>query len=77
MYYVQVIDPKNNVIGEKATEAFGDQSLTYSFITNAVYENKTMEVNGTISGKDFAKGLYTVNVFDKGQLVANTTFNLK
>lgn len=77
MYYVQVIDPKNNVIGEKATEAFGDQSLTYSFITNAVYENKTMEVKETISGKDFAKGLYTVNVFDKGQLVGNTTFNLR
>ncbi|PZR19639.1 MAG: hypothetical protein DI539_13360 [Flavobacterium psychrophilum] len=77
MYYVQVIDPKNNVIGEKATEAFGDQSLTYSFITNAVYENKSMEVKETISGKDFAKGLYTVNVFDKGQLVGNTTFNLR
>jgi len=77
MYYVQVIDPMNNVIGDKATEAFGDQSLTYSFITNAVYENKTMEVNETISGQDFAKGVYHVNVFDKGQLAASTTFNLK
>lgn len=77
MYYVQVIDPKNNVIGEKATEVFGDYSLTYSFITNAIYENKTIQVNETISGKDFAKGIYHVNVFDKGQMVANTTFNLK
>ncbi len=77
MYYVQVIDPKNNVIGEKATESFGDESLTYSFITNAIYENKTMDINETISGKDFAKGLYSVNVFDKGQLVGNTTFNLR
>jgi len=76
-YYVQVIDPKNNVIGDKATEAFGDQSLTYSFITNAIYDNKTMEVKETISGKDFAKGLYSVNVFDKGQLVGSTTFNLR
>lgn len=77
MYYVQIIDPLNNVIGEKATEVFGDYTLTYSFITNAVYENKTMDINETVSGKDFAKGLYSVNVFDKGQLVANTTFNLK
>lgn len=77
MYYIQVIDPKNNVIGEKATEIFGDYSLTYSFITNAIYENKTIQVNETISGKDFAKGIYHVNVFDKGQMVANTTFNLK
>ena len=76
-YYVQVIDPKNNVIGEKKTESFGDSSLTYSFITNAVYENKNMEISQTVKGEDFAKGLYTVNVFDKGVLVANSTFTLK
>jgi len=76
-YYVQVIDPKNNVIGEKKTISFGDSSLTYSFITNAVYENKNMEISQTVKGEDFAKGLYTVNVFDKGVLVANSTFTLK
>lgn len=76
-YYVQVIDPKNNVIGEKATEVFGDYTLTYSFITNAIFENKTITVDELISGKDFAKGLYHVNIFDKGQMMANTTFNLK
>jgi uncharacterized protein (DUF3084 family) len=76
-YYIQVIDPKNNVIGDKATEIFGDYNLTYSFITNAIYENKTMEVKEKISGKDFEKGLYHVNVFDKGTNVASTTFTLK
>jgi len=76
-YYVQIIDPKNNVIGEKATETFGDYNLTYSFITNAIYENKTITVNEIVSGKDFEKGLYHVNVFDKAQLVANKTFTLK
>ncbi|TRW25870.1 hypothetical protein FMM05_06510 [Flavobacterium zepuense] len=77
MYYIQVIDSKNNVVGEKKTEVFGDYTLTYSFITNAIYEGKTMEVAETIAGKDFAKGLYTVNVFDKDQLVGNKTFTLK
>lgn len=76
-YYVQVIDPKNNVAGEKKTEAFDGYSLTYSFITTAAYQGKTLDVNETIKGEDFAKGLYTVNVFDKGTLVANTTFTLK
>jgi len=76
-YYIQVIDSKNNVVGEKKTEVFGEYTLTYSFITNAIYEGKTMEVSETIAGKDFAKGLYTVNVFDKDQLVGNTTFTLK
>lgn len=77
MYYVQVIDSKNNVIGEKQTEVFGDYTLTYSFITNAIYENKNMQVTETLSGKDFAKGLYHVNLFDKDQLVATSTFNLR
>jgi hypothetical protein len=76
-YYVQIIDPKNNVIGEKATETFGEYNLTYSFITNAIYENKTMEVKEKISGKDFEKGLYHVNIFDKSTLVGEKTFNLK
>jgi len=76
-YYVQVIDPKNNVIGDKKTESFGDSSLTYSFITNATYQNKNMEISQTVKGEDFAKGLYTVNVFDKGVAVANSTFTLK
>jgi len=76
-YYIQVIDPKNNVIGDKKTESFGDSSLTYSFITNAVYQNKNMEISQTVKGEDFAKGLYTVNVFDKGVAVANSTFTLK
>lgn len=76
-YYVQVIDPKNNVAGEKKTEAFDGYSLTYSFITTAAYQGKTLDVSEKIKGEDFAKGLYQVNVFDKGTLVANTSFTLK
>jgi len=77
MYYVQVIDPKNNVAGEKKTESFDGYSLTYSFITTAAYQGKTLDVNETIKGQDFPKGLYQVNVFDKGTLVSNTSFTLK
>ena len=38
-YYIQVIDSKNNVLGDKQTETFGEKSLTYSFIANVKYEN--------------------------------------
>lgn len=75
-YYVQIIDPKNNVIGDKKMESFDGQSLTYSFVTTARYENKTMDVKQSIPG-DFEKGLYTVNVFDKGNLVSNSSFTLR
>ena len=77
VYYIQVIDSKNNVLGEKKTEIFGNYTLTYSFITNADYENKTMEVSEILGGSDFAKGTYFVNVFDKDQVVATSSFTLK
>ena len=76
-YYVQVIDSKNNVLGDKQTETFGEKSLTYSFIANVKYENKTVNVSEDLPGKDFAKGTYFVNVFDKNELVSKTSFTLK
>jgi cell division protein FtsB len=76
-YYVQVIDSKNNVLGDKATVTFGDNSLTYSFLTTVKYENKSVQVTENLPGKDFAKGTYFVNVFDKNELVSKTSFTLK
>jgi len=76
-YYVQVIDSKNNVLGDKATISFGEISLTYSFTTTVKYENKTVEVSEQLPGKDFAKGTYFVNVFDKGELVSKSSFSLR
>ena len=76
-YYVQVIDSKNNVLGDKATISFGETSLTYSFTTTVKYENKTVEVSEQLPGKDFAKGTYFVNVFDKGELVSKSSFSLR
>ena len=77
VYYVQVIDAKNNVLGDKATVTFGDTSLTYSFTTTVKYENKTVDVKEQLPGKDFAKGTYFVNVFDKGELVSKSSFSLR
>ncbi len=76
-YYVQVIDAKNNVLGEKKTESFGDKSLTYSFSTVVQYENKSVDVTQDLPGQDFEKGTYFVNVFDKGELVSKSSFSLK
>ena len=76
-YYVQVIDSKNNVLGQKETTSFGENSLTYSFTTNVKYENKTVEVSEILKGKDFAKGSYFVNVFDKNELVSKSSFSLR
>jgi cell division protein FtsB len=76
-YYVQVIDSKNNVLGDKKTESFGDESLTYSFKTTVKYENKTVNVSEDLMGKNFEKGTYFINVFDNNELVSKTSFNLR
>jgi regulator of replication initiation timing len=76
-YYVQVIDSKSNVLGEAKSITFGGKDLSYSFISRVKYENKTVQVSQDLAGKDFAKGLYTVNVFDQDQLVSSTNFTLR
>ena len=76
-YYVQVIDSKSNVIGEKQTEAFADKTLTYSFVANVKYENKTVDVTQNLPSDKLEKGTYFVNVFDKGELVSKSSFSLK
>ncbi len=78
-YYVQIIDSKNNILGDKETISIKeDLTLTYTFITKVKYENKTVQVNEEVAGKDFAAGTYFVNVFNqKGEMVSKTSFSLR
>jgi hypothetical protein len=79
MFYVQVIDSQNNVLGEKKTEEFGSETLTYSFVTKVEFNNQTVDVTELLdnNGKEFEKGTYFVNVFDKNQLTSKTSFALR
>jgi predicted AAA+ superfamily ATPase len=76
-YYVQVIDSKSNVLGDKKTETFGEKSLTYSFVSTVKYENKTVKVEKDLPVKDIQGGSYFVNIFDKSELVSKTSFTLR
>ena len=76
-YYVQVIDSKNNVLGDKQTENFNGNVLTYSFISTVKFENKTVDVSQDLQGSKFEKGAYTVNLYDNGELISKTNFTLK
>ena len=77
-YYIQGIDSKNNVLGEKKTESFGATYLPYSFQKTIKYENKTLLVQEDLSVKSISEGTYFVNVFDKkGELVSKSSFQLR
>ncbi|MEL1243509.1 hypothetical protein AAEO56_04480 [Flavobacterium sp. DGU11] len=77
IFYIQVIDPNNKVINEKTLEIPGNRFLAYSFTANVLYENKAVKVNEAITGKNFAKGQYRINVFDKERMITSTTFTFK
>lgn len=76
-YYVQVIDAANNVLGDKKSITFNDKVLTYSFVSKVKYDNNTVDIYEELSGKDFAKGKYYINIFNKGELLSNSSFDLR
>ncbi len=76
-YYIQVIDSKNNVLGEKKSIFFGDKELTYSFISIIEFKNSTLNVSESLKGSNFEKGTYFVTIFDQGESVAQSSFILK
>jgi len=79
LLFVQVINPKNNVIGEKAMVNFEDKVLTYSATSNVFYENEALDVCVLINAleADLIPGNYSINVFDGPRLVATSTLKLK
>ncbi|OZV68572.1 coiled-coil domain-containing protein [Winogradskyella aurantia] len=77
--YVQVIDPKNNVLGSNDQIQFEDQVLNYSLISRFNYENRNLNVCEYISVLDekFEKGRYQINVFNEKELISSSEFELK
>ena len=77
--YIQVINPKNNIVGERALQQFDDENLYYSASTNVFYENEELDVCilVDVSDTDLIDGRYIINLFDEDTQVATTTMELK
>ncbi|WP_274475491.1 chromosome partitioning protein ParA [Mangrovimonas aestuarii] len=77
--YVQVIDPKNNILGANEQVAFDEETLNYSVISKFNYENANLNVCEfvTTQAEEFEKGRYIVNVFNEKHLVSTSEFTLK
>ena len=79
-FFVQVIDPKSNVLGLNQQIQFEEKVLNYSIVSKFNYENMNLDICEFITASDdvsFEKGTYTVNVFDAGNLVSTSQFTLK
>ena len=78
--YVQVIDPKNNVLGANDQVQFDDQVLNYSLISHFNYENRNLNICEYISRPEdskFEAGRYKINVFSAKELISSSEFVLR
>lgn len=77
--YVQVINPKNNILGDKKTINFGNQSLTYSSLITVFYENDELDVCSLVDAteNDLTEGRYVINVFDNNRMISTSSLDLK
>ncbi|REE25744.1 chromosome partitioning protein ParA [Winogradskyella pacifica] len=78
--YVQVIDPKNNVLGSNDQIEFEGQTLNYSLISRFNYENRNLnicEYINELEDSKFEEGRYTINVFNDKALISTSEFELK
>jgi hypothetical protein len=80
VYYIQVLDQKNTVLGENKLIEFGnDKALVYSFIVGFDYQGKTTNVYGVLNSdtNPFQKGTYFVNFFDKQEIMGSSSITLE
>ncbi|QAA82152.1 hypothetical protein EI546_10645 [Aequorivita sp. H23M31] len=77
--YVQVINPKNNVMGDNVVKTFDEKNLNYSAATNVFYENDELDVCILVNAldNDLISGNYIINLFDGEHQIATATMELK
>ncbi|MEW7280612.1 hypothetical protein ABW636_18645 [Aquimarina sp. 2201CG1-2-11] len=77
--FVQVINPENNLIGDKISVNFDDAVLTYSGRNKVFYENEALDVCVLVDAAEgeLVKGNYVVNLFSGPKMISNTQFELR
>jgi len=80
-FYVQIVNPKGNIIGSGETINLGDKQVMISGSEEVFYENKALKVCIFVKPKDkkseFVKGKYNVVLYQNGNKVGTTHFELE
>jgi len=79
LLFVQVINPENNLLGERATIEFEEGTLNYSATTKVFYEQEELDVCVLVDAteENLVAGRYVINVFDGPDQVASASMLLK
>ena len=77
--FIQVINPKNKLLGAQELISFGNKHLNYSVVNTILYQNKKLEtcILFEVAPKNMIQGRYIVNVFDGAHRMKTSTFFLK
>ena len=76
---IQIINPKNNIIGKREMKNFGDKTIIFSDETTVFYENDNLDICNLVDAnkEDIIPGNYIVNIFSEAELLSTSTFKLK
>tara|TARA_B100000809_G_scaffold264815_1_gene321738 strand:- start:3250 stop:4134 length:885 start_codon:yes stop_codon:yes gene_type:complete len=78
--YIQIVNPKNNVVADKGSVAFGKSTLIYSAEEIVTYNNNVVEVcidvDADINDHPLEKGNYYISVFHKDRKLGSTQVKL-
>jgi len=77
--FIQVINPKNNLLGSQELISFEAKHLNYSALNTINYQNKKLEtcILFEVAPQNMIQGRYIVNVFDGEHRMKTSTFFLK
>jgi len=77
--YLQVINPKNNLIGSRMTLPLGEESLYYSASTQVDFQQEEVDVCIMVGAQeeDLISGRYVLNLYQDGMRLATTSMYLK
>ncbi|TXE15818.1 hypothetical protein ES692_15090 [Psychroserpens burtonensis] len=79
-FYIQIVNPKNNVVADKGSINFGESTLIYSAKEIVNYNNNVVEVcidvDADINEKPLEQGNYYISIFHKDRKLGSTQVNL-
>ena len=77
--YLQVINPKNNLIGSRARVSLGEGTLSYSGETQVNYQQEEIDVCLMVGAteQDLISGRYILNLYQGNTRLTTATMYLK
>ncbi|MFC7446245.1 MULTISPECIES: hypothetical protein [Mesoflavibacter] len=79
-FYIQILNPDNNVVSDQGNTVFDNKSLIYTKKIKVNYQKEDLNVSTfieTTKEEPIKNGVYFVNVFNNQNRVATTSITLK